>query len=94
MHVFLFPAPSLSFLGQEQACGLLCPFGLSALKAVNGMGLGFWAPPALPSQIGLGGATCWERRKKEGHLASVGLQDASGNRWEGWNVGALQNVVL
>ena len=27
-------------------------------------------------------------------MASVGLRDVSGNRWEGWNVGALQNVVL
>ena len=48
MHVFLFPAPSLSFLGQEQVCGLLCMFGGSALKAVNGMGLGFWAPARSP----------------------------------------------
>lgn len=50
--------------------------------------------PALPSQIGLGWATCWERRKEEAHLASVGLPDVSGNRWEGWIVGALQSIVL
>lgn len=51
MCVSLLPAPSLSFLGQEQACGLLCPiWPLASLKAVNVPG----AHSALPDWLGPG----------------------------------------
>lgn len=94
--VFLLPAPSLGFLGHGQACRPLCLFGHCLLKAMSGMGLGFLSlGPALPHQIGSGQASCWQgRRKEEVHLASAGLQNVSGSRWEGLNVGALQNILL
>ena len=93
MRVSLLPAPSLSFLGQEQACGLLCPiWPLASLKAVNVP----WGPLCLTRLAWAGPPAGREggRRKVEGHLASAGLQNISGNRWEGLNVGALQNILL
>lgn len=94
MHVPLLPVPSPNFLGQGQACEPLCPiWTLPFLKAVGGMAWDScpWGPLC---QTAVGRATCWPGRREEGHLSSARLQNVSGNRWEGLNVGALQNIFL
>lgn len=57
-----------------------CPWGPLCLTRLA------WAGPPAGREGG--------RRKVDGHLASAGLQNISSNRWEGLNVGALQNILL